>query len=117
MADLFDVVVARKLSGGGGGGGSSDFSTAEVTVINNCAKGISIAAPVPSSTPMDVLLPTTYAADNSSSTITVALYKGAALCAFIGETDFVTDASWTGDIELIPDAGFLITGNGAITIS
>ena len=37
MADLFDIVVASKLSGGGsgegGGGGSSDFSTAEVTVV------------------------------------------------------------------------------------
>ena len=35
MADLFDIALARKLSGGGGGGGgSSDFSTAEVTLIN-----------------------------------------------------------------------------------
>lgn len=33
MADLFDIALARKLSGGGGGG-SSDFSTAEVTLIN-----------------------------------------------------------------------------------
>lgn len=31
--DLFDIAVARKLSGGGGGGGDSDFSTAEVTAI------------------------------------------------------------------------------------
>ena len=30
--DLFDVVIARKLSGGGGGG-SSDFSTASVTFV------------------------------------------------------------------------------------
>lgn len=35
MADLFDIAVARKLSGGGGGGGSSDFSTAQVTIVNN----------------------------------------------------------------------------------
>lgn len=33
MADLFDVVVARKLSGGGGG--SSDFSTATVTLVGS----------------------------------------------------------------------------------
>ena len=34
--DLYDIAIARKLSGGGGGGGgSSDFSTAEVTIINN----------------------------------------------------------------------------------
>ena len=32
--DLYDIAVARKLSGGGGGGGSSDFSTAQVTIIN-----------------------------------------------------------------------------------
>lgn len=30
--NLYDIAVARKLSGGGGGGGSSDFSTATVTL-------------------------------------------------------------------------------------
>lgn len=38
MADLFDVVVARKLSGGGGGGGSSDFSTASITLVSSNAE-------------------------------------------------------------------------------
>ena len=117
-----DIITAVKLNNieqgiANASGGSSDFSTAEVTVVNNCAEGISIAVPVPSSTPMDVLLPTTYAADNSSSTITVALYKGASLCVFIGETSFVTDVSCTGNIQFIQGAGFLITGNGTITIS
>ena len=32
--DLYDIAIARKLSGGsGGGGGSSDLSSAEVTLI------------------------------------------------------------------------------------
>ena len=31
--DLYDIAVARKLSGGGGGGGSSDFPTAYVTYV------------------------------------------------------------------------------------
>ena len=36
MADLFDIVVAKKLAGSsGGGGGSSDFSMANVTVTNS----------------------------------------------------------------------------------
>ncbi len=38
MADLFDIAVARKLSGGsggGGGGGSSDVTEAVITFINN----------------------------------------------------------------------------------
>lgn len=42
MADLFDVVVARKLSGGGGGGGSSDFSTAQVTLNPTAPSGYEI---------------------------------------------------------------------------
>lgn len=33
--DLYDIAIARKLSGGGGGGGSSDFSKAIVNVIGN----------------------------------------------------------------------------------
>lgn len=33
MADLFDIAIARKLSGGGGGGGG--FSTAKVTFISS----------------------------------------------------------------------------------
>lgn len=42
MADLFDIVTARKLSGGGGGG-SSDFSTAEVTLNLTPPEGVSIS--------------------------------------------------------------------------
>lgn len=41
MADLFDIAVARKLSGGsGGGGGSSDFSTAQVTITSTNAEAL-----------------------------------------------------------------------------
>ena len=32
---LYDIVIAKKLSGGGGGGGSSDFNKVNVTIINN----------------------------------------------------------------------------------
>lgn len=31
--NLYDIAIAKKLSGGGGGGGSSDFAVATVTVI------------------------------------------------------------------------------------
>lgn len=33
--NLYDIAIARKLSGGGGGGGSSDFDKAIITVVNN----------------------------------------------------------------------------------
>lgn len=35
MADLFDVVVARKLSGGGGGGGDISKATVSVSFADN----------------------------------------------------------------------------------
>ena len=36
---LYDIAVARKLSGGGGGGGSSDFDKAIITAVNNSNLG------------------------------------------------------------------------------
>ena len=33
MADLFDIAIARKLSGGGGGGGGNDFTEIEYSVF------------------------------------------------------------------------------------
>lgn len=38
--DLYDIAVARKLSGGSGGGGSSDFTTANVTLVKNVSQGV-----------------------------------------------------------------------------
>lgn len=45
--DLYDIAIARALSsgGGGGGGGSSDFSTAEVTIVDNDGNGVTLTLP------------------------------------------------------------------------
>ena len=40
--NLYDIAIARKLSGGGGGGGSSDFTKAEVTIIPHPIYGSNI---------------------------------------------------------------------------
>lgn len=46
--DLFDIAVAKKLSGGGGGGGGgdSDFSLVQVTIYNNAQNGFRLMLPV-----------------------------------------------------------------------
>lgn len=72
--DLFDIAVARKLSGGGGGG-DSDFSTAQMTVTGNTP----IWAPIPFVDPWgDSCL---LSSDSTNMTLdvgiyTVPLYKG-----------------------------------------
>ena len=43
MADLFDIVVARKLSGGGGGG-SSDFTEAKITINAVLPEGTAVTS-------------------------------------------------------------------------
>lgn len=77
MADLFDIVTARKLSGGGGGG-SSDFSTAEVTITNNSADYIELDLCYGYN---DVVRGNTVEAgvkldENDSITVDAILYKG-----------------------------------------
>lgn len=112
--DLFDVVVAKKLSGGSGG--SSDFSTAQVTVTGEM------------SLPPKALHPTvaTLSEDGDASmgiadwiigeTFNVILYKGKAwliddsgnLTIPSGETNITYDSS---------EEAYLITGDCTITIS
>ena len=120
MADLFDIVVARKLSGGGGGG-SSDFSTAQVTLVNSTAESLDIS-----------LLPT-YAVEegmgctictlgdqlssNTSVTIPIVLYKGGCIWATYS-VDAYADYTFTGTGSVSMDLGMpFITGDCTITIS
>lgn len=122
MADLFDVVVARKLSGGGGGG-SSDFSTAEVTVVNSslfpiepkravlsCCEANQLGEGLPA-----MVYPSVPTVGNGvTAKITVPLYKGS--CAWTSQP-FGDTYSYTlaGDIDGSMGM-YLITGDCTITV-
>lgn len=117
MADLFDIVVARKLSGGGGGG-SSDFSTATVTLICNATYEVNCglatakeAMPpfVPQAETVSIF--TLY--DGDEFTVTAVLYKGR--CRFTALN--ATALSGTGNVQDITSLDAIITGDCTITIS
>lgn len=97
----------------GGGGGSSDFSTAEVTVINTSAE---YASTLKGSIVVDVgsEFGTTYEMDIATSqtkTANVIMYKGNSI-VYISDVE-----STSGAIQSIDGKRFLITGNCTITIS
>lgn len=97
----------------GGGGGSSDFSTAEVTVINTSAE---YASTLKGSIVVDVgsEFGTTYEMDIATSqtkTANVIMYKGNSI-VYISDVE-----STSGAIQSIDGKRFLITGDGTITIS
>ena len=116
--DLYDIAVAKKLSGSSGGGGSSDFSTAQVTIISSCSGSGTFynsevysvilyenafwlqAAPVPRS---------------GESTFEIALYKTAPTPLTINNNRLQTMPTVTGGIT-IEDGEILVTGDGTITI-
>ena len=72
--NLYDIAIARKLSGGGGGG-SSDFSTATITVVGNLPASFNGAFVVDDNETSweGRMLPPI------SPTATVILYKGRAI--------------------------------------
>jgi len=113
MADLFDIVVARKLAGGsGGGGGSSDFSAANVTVVassmyfyDNCPCAVDSE---------EINACFGMAQPTGPTTIyTVPLYKGKCVWA---PSDGVENVTVSGDATLT-ETSILITGDCTITIS
>lgn len=110
MADLFDIVVARKLSGGGGGG-SSDFSTAEVTIIlQNFRPTVGMYwgfATIVS----DKLMCGEYVQYTATETHPVVLYKGACVASIAG--DVVTTS---GDVVVDVEGLVTVTGDCTITI-
>ena len=109
MADLFDVVVARKLSGGGGGGGSSDFSTATVTVSGGNLLGALPFIMTEEQGGMDCLF--IAAQSYAPGAYSIALYKGMAALDLSGVT------SVSGNIEDVGGGFYFITGDCTITIS
>lgn len=113
--DLYDVIVAKKLSGGGGGG-SSDFTTATVTVTTTAEESrilvASIAEAAPPFAPDARIRPFVYVYPDEPATLTVALYKGLAL----GFLDDGATATVTGGITR-SGTTLEITGDGTIAIS
>ena len=118
--DLFDIAVARTLSGGGGGGGGgdSDFSTATMTVINPNWKLPSIHAPVC----IDVLEEDFYmsAGDftpgDGTTTRKIILYKGLS-SIYIDKRGETMSFSVSGNIEDDGDGYYYVSGDCTITIS
>ena len=110
--NVTDYAVAE-VNVSGGGGGSSDFSTAEVTVINTSAE---YANTLRGSIVIDAgsEFGTIYEKDISvgqTITVNVIMYKGISLV-------HITDVETTsGAIQSIGDNRYLITGDGTITIS
>ena len=114
-----DILTADKMNAleqavaSGGGGGSSDFSTAEVMLINNTENSIDIYG-------LCIiedgdLVTGAGIASNTTKTIPVVLYEGNSSLGVLETTATVTT---TGDIEYDADFGDLsVTGNGTITIS
>lgn len=114
--DLFDIAIARALGvGGGGGGGSSDFSTAEVTFVNNATgKVFDVIFPYISDDYMYSSTSSGWIAGNKE----VVLYKGACELEIVPQGDTVVGiSSVSGDIEKDDNHFAIIHGNGTITIS
>lgn len=114
MADLFDIVVARKLSGGGGGG-SSDFSTAQVTIVNTntaTARSMSGACALDDGEDTGSTGSTGVSAD-STKVVPVILYKGV---AWVSRGD-ATIVSVSGSAEKLGSSMVMVEGDCTITIS
>lgn len=129
--DLFDVILAKKMTGGsGGGGGSGDFSTAEVTLINSeqsqYAYEVLYAENCPSVVDEQGEAYITSSPYNEGSTnvgetiaiFTVPLYKG---CCYWSGMQIVpenwTVSAVTGGITYLEEYNeFVITGTGTITL-
>ena len=107
MADLFDIVVARKLSGGGGGG-SSDFSTAQLTVVGGEGSFLFL----PQVHDEEGLAGIENGGITESGTYVVPLYKG----LLAGSIDTTGEVQTSGAVT-VNDTMIIITGNGTITIS
>ena len=110
--DLFDIAVAKKLSGGGGGGGGgdSDFSTAQVTISNS---GSFKPCAIPFiNEGQEVCMAITDIMGGDISIFVIPLYKGKAVIYIESE-----NISVTGAVEDLGGGYLMVTGDGTITIS
>jgi len=121
-----DIVTAEKLNKlengvAAGGGGSSDFTTAEVTVINNAYQTIYASIPVVyEENELGEGSPATLVCDTlfvygETTIINVPLYKGTCLVNGSAFEQVILDME--GNIQQMFNGVLMITGDGTITIS
>ena len=99
------------VSGGGGG----DFSTAQVTIVNNASNQFELAFP---NIYEGTMYPVLDSEDIDGSVVEVVLYKGVCDVYFRTEspkTSFTFTA--TGDVEGSSDDDIVVRGNGSLTIA
>lgn len=99
--------------GQSGGGGSSDFSTAQVTIVDNTS-GRNLNIPYIVDTPPSAIV-SMLGTQGGGETIVrnVPLYKGNLGVVF----DPALTITTSGDIQLFVETTYLITGDCTITIS
>ena len=111
--NLYDIAIARKLSGGGGGG-SSDFSTAEVVIEQGFSPKMTMYLPICYETSR-----TSFAVAvqiEASDTVTAILYKGILVAS--PNLEEGANVSVSGNCEYNSEwQQFVITGDCTITIS
>ena len=120
--NLHKALIANEIfgDGGSGGGGSSDFSTAEVTIVNNCAEGSSILyCCIAMESPIHIIpaqSTTEISVDASATqTINAILYKGKAEAYVESSSSIAVSAS--GNAEFDEYNTGHITGDCTITIT
>lgn len=112
-------VSSVKVNGEEYGGGGGDFSTAEVTIINNSNTEYRVYASTASYYPRTGLYVSeaiNEAHGEDSTTLEVILYKGTAYGLIKDYNGGTPTASSTGGV-LIDGEDLTITGDGTITIS
>lgn len=112
--NLYDIAIARKLSGGGGGGGSSDFSTAKITIASGLTRWVmAFSLPIIVEELDDLIGNLEISKEEYSAPLSVVLYKGQCTGAVYTEDGTISvsgNATFDGE-EII------ITGDCTITIS
>ena len=111
MADLFDIIVARKLSGGGGGG-SSDFSTAILTVTRGEDIDGKMYIPNLEASPIGTSLFPFLPSAVGTNTYEIVVYSGGTVLIYDGTCTVTVD----GDIQAMGGGTYLITGDCTITM-
>lgn len=100
------------------GGSTSDYTTATVTLTNSLASTVQFAvASIVSSHHGDSIFPVTAVEESTTETVTVLMYKGAAICQLLTPSGQGVEATTSGSITSTSPNTFRISGNGAITIS
>lgn len=96
----------------GGGGGSSDFSTAQVTVVNNTEEAFVLYFPNIFDDQISTFLDS---ADIDGSPVDAVLYKDA--CRITYTSDDTLNISVTGNATISRKKVVIVTGDCTITIS